>query len=326
MQIKEKDLENLKIEVDNKVAKKLEDYDLPNYFKKVRNMFESPSYKKMIQQFNRQNEIYSNAMRSMIQSPTFEILKSQVQAMQFTIPNYMMDSMALQLSQISNISSFWQANYDRILGPTRQIAEAMKNLSQINLSRIHSIINSINFNNIFESYNYVFEDVDFNNIEINNNGSIQYDDEVISIDENSDGLLQRLNYIEKNITKIDKKLSEKDKKLIIIFKWIIGTIIGAIISIGLQECYDNIKIKYKESKAQSTIGQTQQEFFAENYMLVCANELNVRETPSSNSNLIGKLYNYQCVKILEKVPYWSKVEYTNKNKSISIIGWVFNGI
>ena len=52
--------------------------------------------------------------------------------------------------------------------------------------------------------------------------------------------------------------------------------------------------------------------------------MNVREKPSSESELIGKLYKYQCVRIIEKVPYWTKVEYINKKEEISIKGWVYS--
>ena len=68
----------------------------------------------------------------------------------------------------------------------------------------------------------------------------------------------------------------------------------------------------------------QQKLYTKSYVQVDATELNVREKPSSESELIGKLYKYQCVRIIEKVPYWTKVEYINKKEEISIKGWVYS--
>lgn len=63
--------------------------------------------------------------------------------------------------------------------------------------------------------------------------------------------------------------------------------------------------------------------FLESFEIVSAEELNVREEPSSKARLIGKLYKFECVEVIEKVKYWTKVRYTNKEKKVSIEGWVY---
>lgn len=63
-------------------------------------------------------------------------------------------------------------------------------------------------------------------------------------------------------------------------------------------------------------------YFNEKCRIVDVTELNVRESYSKDSKIIGKLYYLQLVKELEKVPYWTKIEYIDIENDIKIIGWV----
>ena len=310
MQIKEKDLENLKIEVNSKVTEELKGYNLPEYFRKVKQTFENPSYKKMMKQINMQNEIYANAMRSMFQSSTFDILKNQVQAIQFTIPNYINDSIALQLS---NLSSACKLNYGRILEPTKQISEMMANITRMNLDIIPNIINSIEFKNIFSN-------IEFNEFKVNEDGSVQYEDEsVFLVEESSDEIISILKSIGTDVKDIKDSLTKKGIA-VILFLFIITNIFGGFFNKVGETVFDTITSAYanfvKENELENT--EENQKAFMESYLIVNANELNVRSAPSSDSQLVGMLYRNQCVKIVERIPYWTKIEYNN------IIGWVFN--
>jgi hypothetical protein len=59
------------------------------------------------------------------------------------------------------------------------------------------------------------------------------------------------------------------------------------------------------------------------YRFVAVNSLNVRITNKKNSQLVGKLYIGQVVKIINKNKNWSLVEWVNDNQDVKIKGWVF---
>ena len=50
--------------------------------------------------------------------------------------------------------------------------------------------------------------------------------------------------------------------------------------------------------------------------------LNVRKQPSTSSDIIGKLYYLNVVKIIESKPYWLKVEYVDLENDVHLTGWI----
>lgn len=53
------------------------------------------------------------------------------------------------------------------------------------------------------------------------------------------------------------------------------------------------------------------------------NILNVREWPGKEYNIVFLLNYGTTIKIIEKVKYWTKIEFKNKDEDVSVIGWVY---
>lgn len=204
------------------------------------------------------------------------------------------------------------------------------NAMKINIEAFDNIIKSVNLERIFEKYNITSENIKNEEVEIREDGTVKYDDEIISINQNTEQIIERLNAIENDISDINGKIPGKDRKIVIIFKWLLEyffmPLLVSLIAIPVQVKYE-IETTFNEyvedNKLKEKPKDEQQKLYTESYVQVDATELNVREKPSVESKLIGKLYRYQCVRIIEKVPHWTKVEYINKKEEISIKGWVY---
>lgn len=205
------------------------------------------------------------------------------------------------------------------------------NAIKINIEAFDNIIKSVNLERIFEKYNVTSEDIKDEEIEIRDDGTVKYNDEIISINQNTDKIIERLNAIENDISDINAKIPSKDKKIVIILRWVLEyffmPLLVTLIAIPAQVKYE-IETTFNDyvenNQLEEKTKDEQQKLYTKSYVQVDATELNVREKPSSESELIGKLYKYQCVRIIEKVPYWTKVEYINKKEEISIKGWVYS--
>lgn len=189
---------------------------------------------------------------------------------------------------------------------------------------IQELNKKINLNIFIES---VFKNIDFDNIRINPDGSIQYEDKKIEIEEkNVNVALQALEQIKNNADEIKKKVTYKNPLIIIVMLFIIQAVASGFFNKCGETIYELISSTYNiflnENKFQG--GEESKIAFIENFRIVQANELNVREEASSESKLIGKLYLNQCVEVLEKTKYWTKIKYVNEEKGIEICGWVYS--
>ena len=204
------------------------------------------------------------------------------------------------------------------------------NAMKINIEAFDNIIKSVNLERIFEKYNITSKNIKDEEVEIRDDGTVKYDDEIISINKNTEQIIERLNEIENAVSDINGKISSKDRKIVIIFRWLLEyffmPLLVALTTILAQVKYE-IETTFNEyvedNKLTEKTKVEQQKLYTESYVQVDATELNVRENPSVESKLIGKLYKYKCVRIIEKVPHWTKVEYINKKEEISIKGWVY---
>lgn len=59
-----------------------------------------------------------------------------------------------------------------------------------------------------------------------------------------------------------------------------------------------------------------------NYRIVITDILNVRKQPSTNSDIMGKLYYLNVIKIIDSKPYWLKVEYIDTENNVHLTGWI----
>ena len=63
--------------------------------------------------------------------------------------------------------------------------------------------------------------------------------------------------------------------------------------------------------------------FIDNARYVIAEALNVRKGPSKNHDIQITLKYGTVVKVIDKINYWTKIEYKDKQNGISLEGWVY---
>ena len=175
------------------------------------------------------------------------------------------------------------------------------------------------------------KNINFDELKISEDGIIKYEDEQIIL--NNETVSDCFKTLE-DITKNPKELKNDNNKsskpikaksiVLSIIVFIILNFFGGFFNKAGENSFDLISNAYKGYIKREKVdpGEKSKQNFMENYRIVNAKELNVREDSSSSSPLIGKLYLNECVEVLEKVNYWTKIRYENKEKEILIIGWV----
>lgn len=203
---------------------------------------------------------------------------------------------------------FISDTFQKVLKPTIQ-----SYVQQINNIRSQIIIPNI-YNTIL-AYKDVVSEIDFNTLKINDNGTIEYEGEI---------------FYEEDIDKATKEIAtnssiSKDKKQSILQKiilFILSAYICGIIGQAGAETYTYLKDRFLGIYEDVQSSNNEDNYFNEKCRIVDVTELNVRKSYSKDSKIIGKLYYLQLVKELEKVPYWTKIEYIDIENDIKIIGWV----
>ena len=177
------------------------------------------------------------------------------------------------------------------------------------------------------------KNINFDELKISEDGIIKYEDEQIIL--NNETVSDCFKTLE-DITKNPKELKNDNNKsskpikaksiVLSIIVFIILNFFGGFFNKAGENSFDLISNAYKGYIKREKVdpGEKSKQNFMENYRIVNAKELNVREDSSSSSPLIGKLYLNECVEVLEKVNYWTKIRYENKEKEILIIGWVYS--
>jgi copper oxidase (laccase) domain-containing protein len=191
------------------------------------------------------------------------------------------------------------------------------------------------------------KDIDFSNIRISENGTIDYLDETININETIDEISLCINSEvswEQNIVAFLEKL--KSKRPIIIFVVIMFIIqpfyqyyldfAKGQISTTIEKIKDKPEIKNDRNKIIKDIktdvikevyfnqGQDDNLKMAlKEYRFINVESLNVRISNSTKSTITFTLKFGQVVRVLEKSKDWILIEYTD-NESLYIKGWVFS--
>lgn len=195
------------------------------------------------------------------------------------------------------------------------------NLRMSNLS-IGDALKGYDWSNVLKNYSSILSDIDFNQININADGTVIYQDEEIQLENKDvDEVINDLKSIKEDTSKIREVLTNPKSKIIIIVIFIISGICNGFLNKCGEAIFELIPKAYNNYIKEDE--NNTKDSFVENYRVVNANELNVRESGASDSIIIGKLYMNQCVEVLDKINYWTKIKYVNKEKDIEIIGWVY---
>ncbi|MBQ9658943.1 MAG: SH3 domain-containing protein [Clostridia bacterium] len=241
-----------------------------------------------------------------------------------------------QLSAISKSISSVAETYKRmynepLMNLTRKLSEVFNEYNKINNTKIASLVE--NMNNVIKisSLKDMYTNIDFNKILINNSGTIEYDGVVFEkneIEESSTELIKDI--AERKSIKADTLLKRILLSFIIIFstffmsgndiEWILLAIMAGFFGQVGANMFEFFKEKF--FKNYDSDDNNKNKYFKEHSAIVKLEELKVRKKPNSNEKIIGCLYFSQLVKIEDVKPYWTKIEYKDKESKISISGWV----
>lgn len=258
------------------------------------------------------NDIYnfSNSGINKLIEQMQQISRPVVDMVNSTVFRTSMQSVIQQCSIYNKMMQeyFISDTFQKVLKPTIQ-----SYIQQINNIRSQIIIPNI-YNTIL-AYKDVVSEIDFNNLKINDNGTIEYEGEI---------------FYEEDIDKATKEIAtsssiSKVKKQSILQKiilFILSAYICGIIGQAGAETYTYLKDRFLGIYEDVQSSNNEDNYFNEKCRIVDVTELNVRGSYSKDSKIIGKLYYLQLVKELEKVPYWTKIEYIDIENDIKIIGWV----
>ncbi len=104
--------------------------------------------------------------------------------------------------------------------------------------------------------------------------------------------------------------------ILIITFWFVLSLISFILEDGYTYAKNYLKNNFLNEKEVITAEDYK------NYRIVITDILNVRKQPSTNSDIIGKLYYLNVIKIIDSKPYWLKVEYIDTENNVHLTGWI----
>lgn len=187
---------------------------------------------------------------------------------------------------------------------------------------IDKIINAnINLNNLLIDYSIPYETSEdtietFN--EEDKEETIKKINEIVDIKEDKSLNKEQLIY-----NKL-KEIKEKHPIVASAIYELFLIIISTIFSIKFSNASKNYYMQNYITINNVTISiENQNQDFVTNARYVIANNLNVREGPSKNCDIVYVLKYGDVVKVKSKVKYWTEIEFINKDNDIRYQGWVY---
>lgn len=93
-----------------------------------------------------------------------------------------------------------------------------------------------------------------------------------------------------------------------------------IFNLIIPDIFSSAKQYIKENYLSNKVEVSENDY--NNFRIITTDVLNIRREHSTNSDIIGKLYYLNVVKVIDSYPYWLKVEYRDINNDIKITGWI----
>ena len=248
----------------------------------------------------------------------------------------------------SAFTSLSQINYNAL---NEKLNSTFNSLSQINynalsekLSSSFNSLNQINYNALSEKLTFAFN-------KLNNNTLYSWIDNIYDyLDVNSyNTFAENIQNVAPSIVLSDFEINDNDlindsknhlsnsfivqlftgtlsydniknnklsELILIIAFWVVTTLSTFILEDGYTYAKNYLKNNFLNTKEVITDEDYK------NYRIVISDTLNVRRQPSTSSDIIGKLYYLNVVKIIESKPYWLKVEYIDLENDVHLTGWI----
>ena len=236
---------------------------------------------------------------------------------------------ALNEKLSSAFNSLNQINYNAL---NEKLSSAFNSLNQINYNvlneKLISAFDKLNNSTLYSWVDNIYDHLDTNsystfteNIQ-NIAPAITLED--FEIDDNtlindsathlSDSFIAKL--FTGTLSYDDIKNNKLAAFILIIAFWFVSSLISFILEDGYTYAKNYLKNNFLNEKEVITAEDYK------NYRIVITDILNVRKQPSTNSDIIGKLYYLNVIKIIDSKPYWLKVEYIDTENNVHLTGWI----
>lgn len=188
----------------------------------------------------------------------------------------------------------------------------------------------------FREFNDLFKAIDFDNISINQDGSVSLAEETVTLDDINETVLGLLTEDgeKANLQVFLEGIAEKTKSLegpikTIILYFLLPYFIG-ILSTLTTPYYSNFLSPESNTNRQEIVKKIKKHTLENfqfsgihSFRFVKANVLNVRKKPTIKSEKIDELYLGQVVQIIQKKRNWTFIEYLDTATAEICSGWVF---
>ena len=207
------------------------------------------------------------------------------------------------------------------------IIEPTLSLYREQMSRILEVIPTIMTDDLYNTlsvYKNILNEINFNNLIINNNGTIEYEGDIFTEDE-----------IEETSKEIVEEINTKGKieieSLLISFlqaddlKYLFLMMFGGFLSQPGADAYSFFKDKFIRIFKKESITND----YFDNYSgLVQIDNLKLRKNPNKNAKIITNLQFGSSIEIKEQLGSWIEINYCiDEDNNTYISGWVYaNGI
>lgn len=244
------------------------------------------------------------------------VAKTSIASQQTQLSNYI-KSITPSLTSIINNSE-----YQQLLANTSRLAEIINenlspqlknitnatydNLLNCDFSALKTLQSAISSSNI--------SDLHIDSLDFTENGAIIYGDETFTPEEINNSTSELM--LKASTGTID--FSDVKKHPILSVSLLI--IMYIIFNLVIPDIYSSAKQYIKDNYFSNNAKITEDDY--SNFRIITTDILNVRRNPSTDSDIIGKLYYLNVVKVTETCPYWLRIEYTDTANNIQITGWI----
>lgn len=259
------------------------------------------SLKKIIQQQQKMINIFANNAIMYQQTQLSNYIKSITPTLTSIVNNSEYQQLLANTSRLTEIIN------ESISPQLKVITNAVyDNLLNCDFSALKTLQSAISSSNI--------SDLHIDSLCFNENGAIIYEDESFTPEEINNSTSELM--LKATTGTIDFSDIKKHPTLSISLLIIMYIIFNLVIP----DIYSSAK-QYIKNNYFSNNSEIREEDYS-NFRIITTDILNVRRNPSTDSDIIGKLYYLNVVKVTDTCPYWLRIEYIDSTNNIQITGWI----
>ena len=228
---------------------------------------------------------------------------------------------AINYSTINNsitslAEKMFTINYSAINNSITRLSEKLISnsyFSSLGDQLLNMPLDRLKFNSFVENFESISVNIDLENI--------NYDD--MPCEKLEEIKTSPVQLIEKIITGTLDYNDIKNNRLLVYPLLFIRIIIAFAITYLLTKNLDQlIDTNKNESYVNTEITSSQYNNLDLNLKIIITDKLNIRESPSTQSNIKGTLSNFDIVKVINQVPYWFEIEYIDLKYNETKTGWI----